>query len=62
MNYPTDWQYAQERYNDLRREREQFNLLRSLRPQRPTLVNYLKIQLAALVDLARPQRNRAQRA
>ena len=63
MYYPVnDPQYARDRYNDRLRDAEQRRLLQSLQPQRPTLVSYLKSQLAALVDLARPQRNRAQRA
>ncbi len=63
MYYPVnDWQYAHDRHNDKLREAEHLRLLRALQPQRPTVVNFLKSQLVAWADLARPQRNRAQRA
>ena len=57
-----DVEYASERYRDLLREAAQHRLHRAWQPKRPSLVTYLKAQLATLSDLARPQRNRAQRA
>ena len=62
MSYPNDWRYAQDRYNDMLREAERMRQRNAWQPKRPSLVTYLKAQLATLSDLARPQRNRAQRA
>jgi hypothetical protein len=61
MFLPNDAQFARDRFNDRLREAEQRRLIQSLQPKQPNLFNLLKSELAALANLARPQRSRASR-